>query len=859
MSSDATSSYRTLFAHKWRNAALFEQLLSSDFDESQYVTDVLVSGNTLKELKQLNDAVKELNEEIRCQVTQHHSHLLDQTSNILAIETSLRSVSKDIQFLSGRIIRIRNRIVKPYQTLKRGVTELRNIQETSDILRQCLRITQLLSKLRTQITKSSDPRDLARAASSLSEIESILSSAGGSLKGIHVIDQHRKAIADYSDLIRRMGEKFLWTGLDSLNHSEVGGALQVFFNLGELSQAVDKAVKRVHSAILSSVQTMVSVGEQSTGTLASFGSGTSSSQVRASLWKQVSDFCRNFPTHVQQIWTLEHVLSAKVDPATHTNFFTACFGDRSQQQAKDAKTVGETERENLPTQKQKQQQPFSLLRKFWFNICVAIGSEFTTTAQESKFVNFVFVSQFAKLHDCFDEIFSRVQTNTSEAPQVAMEGGASSVGSVHGGSSSVVLGVYGDDMRKALMKTLRVFLAGYQKRTLTRLSEMVQNMFSSRQRIPPSITEVTRFINTIYEILEAVHESSLELQIVAADVVSKAAIQFANAVEGMIDTRKGVSLSTHRARDEGTSGNTDPQKQNSALFALIGHLDKGISSSQLNRTVPNLSPKALKVMSKAWATLRSMCNEILSMFVEAVLAEMASPLAAMHDEKFDIQAPSGSQHGSRYMQRFRYQVDYFLKHVLSLYQTPRTTLERRRDIQAHLEVLSAKLVNYFVRFASLLYPVSDHGKHKVLGDIAQLEDVLHALLPENMHENFAPYVTLRFFKEVIFTETPELQKYATGEGKVGLRKIDRLVLVHLLLSRHNSPKGSIPMPHAVLGFTLEKYSKKIDARVDVFEMLHEVATNLKAELELPKGSPEVVQAYFQKHYLALYIVEAVLS
>lgn len=67
------------------------------------------------------------------------------------------------------------------------------------------------------------------------------------LAGVAVVEQQRPAVASSGELIRTEGERALLRAVDAANQAEVAAALQIFFNLGELGEAVERVVVRAVS------------------------------------------------------------------------------------------------------------------------------------------------------------------------------------------------------------------------------------------------------------------------------------------------------------------------------------------------------------------------------------------------------------------------------------------------------------------------------------------------------------------------------------------------------------------------------------------------------------------------------------
>ena len=66
----------------------------------------------------------------------------------------------------------------------------------------------------------------------------------GDLSGVEVIDRDARWLAGAAREIKHQAAAALKAGMEMSSQAEVGSVLQVYYNLGELTQAVDAQVRR---------------------------------------------------------------------------------------------------------------------------------------------------------------------------------------------------------------------------------------------------------------------------------------------------------------------------------------------------------------------------------------------------------------------------------------------------------------------------------------------------------------------------------------------------------------------------------------------------------------------------------------
>eukprot|EP01135_Chromosphaera_perkinsii_P001119 Nk52_evm69s158 gene=Nk52_evmTU69s158 len=227
------------------NDPTFTAFLRSDFDADEHANEIIQGLTISASLSRLSHGLGILDKEIHAQVVAHHTDLLQQATGIQKVERVLDVVKSRVGSLQLAIDRIQLKINEPYKEISLITLQLTRLQTVCMYLRKVTRFIYLSRRLRGQLTKK-ETRDIAKAASTMSEIDAVLCCGEGEgnnnssvdLSGICVVDSESEFIRSSKIQLMEEGGAKLKEGIINLNQSEVATALQVFFNLNCLS---DKA------------------------------------------------------------------------------------------------------------------------------------------------------------------------------------------------------------------------------------------------------------------------------------------------------------------------------------------------------------------------------------------------------------------------------------------------------------------------------------------------------------------------------------------------------------------------------------------------------------------------------------------
>lgn len=147
------------------------------------------------------------------------------------------------------------------------------------------------------------------------------------LAGIDVVEEELAWVRETGDTLRGEAMKALELGMEGLNQGEVAIGLQVFYNLGELKQAMEQLIGKYKGLGVKSISVALDMKAISGSVGSGFGpggirgSGTpqigGGAKARDGLWQRMGTCMDQLHSIMVAVWHLQKVLSKKRDPFTH--------------------------------------------------------------------------------------------------------------------------------------------------------------------------------------------------------------------------------------------------------------------------------------------------------------------------------------------------------------------------------------------------------------------------------------------------------------------------------------------------------------------------------------------------------------
>lgn len=231
--------------------------------------------------------------------------------------------------------RVETSVARGAHKLESTCTRLERVLETSSTLKSLLKLTFESQKLLGYDTD--DVRDLVRAAASTAVVEELLRILP---PGIVAVERMRPQLRQAGILVRHAAAQLLqqqWRQTDGGTDdpttlpthvgslSQLGAVLQVYYSLGELSEAVWKSVEQAHQQAEQVTRQLLQTTTTTAGSSSSGGGGGGGGSARDKRKRQVrTEAAQAWAQHMAdvclQVWNLQRVLAGKSDPTTRQWF-----------------------------------------------------------------------------------------------------------------------------------------------------------------------------------------------------------------------------------------------------------------------------------------------------------------------------------------------------------------------------------------------------------------------------------------------------------------------------------------------------------------------------------------------------------
>ncbi|XP_002985481.2 conserved oligomeric Golgi complex subunit 5 [Selaginella moellendorffii] len=702
------------------------RFVSEDFNATQFASDALRSGSAAASAEKVEQGMALLEKQLRREVVLRHSELVQQLSSVKDMEGALGVVKIGVGSLENSVRRVRSEVAEPYKSIRSKSTQLSSLHTTVELLRAVVRVLKQLKRLRELVVDSSKPTDLSKAAQLWSEIDGLRSDAD--LSGIEVVDSELAWLKEAGTKIRSEAMRSLEAGMKAFNQAQVGAALQVYFNLGELRPTVESVIQKYKSQAVKSIASALdmkaisaSVAAAATGPAGPGGahrSGTpqlgAGSRARDGLWQRLGQCMEQLHSILVAVWHLERVMIKKRDPVSHASFIDEVV------QAGDA----------------------SLTERVWEAIVKAFASQMKSAFTSSSFVKEIFVLGYPKLLGVADNFLQRLVRDTE----------------VKGASPAIK-----DADRQQLVTTLEPFQNAYLGQTLARLTDLVNNMFASSTllRLPTSEEPIAKLVARIQEEVEAA-KLDARLTLMVLKEVGKSVQLFAEKAEYQLATGPDARQVTGPA--------TPSQLKN---FALCHHLQD--VHHRLSSMLTGLSPSAADILSPSLGAVYGVAVDTVNPLFKAMAERLEKSILEMQGLDFNSDMTVDDER-PKYMQEIQEAATHFRSEFLSKLLTGSSSGNPKSVSINFVRKMASRVLVLFVRHAALVRPLSEAGKLSMARDMAELE----LLVAQNLfpvEQLGAPYRALRAFRPFIFLETNQIASSPL------LQELPASVVFHHLYSR----------------------------------------------------------------------------
>ncbi|KAI4015296.1 component of oligomeric golgi complex 5 [Homo sapiens] len=673
----------------------YSDFLNEDFDVKTYTSQSIHQAVIAEQLAKLAQGISQLDRELHLQVVARHEDLLAQATGIESLEGVLQMMQTRIGALQGAVDRIKAKIVEPYNKIVARTAQLARLQVACDLLRRIIRILNLSKRLQGQLQGGS--REITKAAQSLNELDYL--SQGIDLSGIEVIENDLLFIARARLEVENQAKRLLEQGLETQNPTQVGTALQVFYNLGTLKDTITSVVDGYCATLEENINSAldIKVLTQPSQSAVRGGPGRSTmptpgntAALRASLWTNMEKLMDHIYAVCGQVQHLQKVLAKKRDPVSHI-----CF-------------IEEIVKDGQP----------EIFYTFWNSVTQALSSQFHMATNSSMFLKQAFEGEYPKLLRLYNDLWKRLQQYSQH-----IQGNFNASGTtdlyvdlqhMEDDAQDIFIPKKPDyDPEKALKDSLQPYEAAYLSKSLSRLFDPINLVFPPGGRNPPSSDELDGIIKTI----------ASELNVAAVDTNLTLAVSknVAKTIQ-LYSVKSEQLLSTQGDASQVIGPLTEGQRRNVAVVNSLYKLHQSVTKA-IHALMENAVQPLLTSVGDA---------------IEAIII-------TMHQEDFSGSLSSSGKPDvpcSLYMK----ELQGFIARVMSDYFKHFECLDFVFD---NTEAIAQRAVELFIRHASLIRPLGEGGKMRLAADFAQMELAVGPFC-RRVSDLGKSYRMLRSFRPLLF-------------------------------------------------------------------------------------------------------------
>ncbi|KAF8065824.1 COG5 [Scenedesmus sp. PABB004] len=742
----------------------FAPFLASDFNAAEFTSRVLAGSRTSAQAQaeELRAGVRSLEGALSAHVLAHHADLLGHARRLADMEHALQDVVLSVSALQAAVTRVRAEVAGPYAAAAAKTRQLANVQATIDALRHLTARLKAVAKLRAALAAAPALLDLAKAAKLVSDVAAI--SREADLRGIAAAEADEPFLAQAAADIQDQAQAFLIDGMESLSQAKVGSALQVFFNLEQLHQAVDAVLQQHLHELERAFKLALDSRHLSAASGAAPGAGPGGpggARGLDKLWQCLRAAADCLASGALAVWHLQRVVAKKRDPLSHALFLDALCPPGT---------------------------PL-LTEKYWAEALRVVGDAFAAAARPSKggFVRDALTGSYPRLVGLLEGAFDRItrESRLKGVPPAAAP-----------------------EALPALLDAAGPFRDAYLAAGLGRMQEVVGAAFPGSARGLPTPADVQKTIGALHEELKAAGGSA-HLAGRVGGTVGKALRLLGDKAEYM--AAAGPEL-RQVALGPGAGGANPAQLRNIALCSQLQEVHRSMLT-----LLPRLPAPAAAALAAPLEGLQGTAVDAVAPIFKAAMEVLEGHVQAMHGQAWGPPPPppggadgaegaagaptaeGGVTETSGYVTALAGAITTFRAEYLNRFIPPLSPAVP--SVGSSLaERAAARLLMLWLRHACLLRPLGQGGKLQLAKDMAELQLVVgqglyqvEAMGPANR--------CLRAFRALLFTDDAALP------GAACLRELPPALVLQHCFSR--LPAG-VETPAERAGMTPQQFSRWLD-------------------------------------------------
>ncbi|KAI9011264.1 Golgi transport complex subunit 5-domain-containing protein [Gaertneriomyces semiglobifer] len=720
-----------------------------DFDPTQYANRILHAPSDRCDLPnalaKLNFGIEHLNKQIQEQVTVHYEDLLQQIGNLSNVNEHLEKTRQDVSHLNSSFDRLRNKVLVPYEQIRAAIVQLERIQETTETIRRVRRFLDIIRRL------DGDPvgeHQLTKSALDINELDAILRDK--SLKGIDVVEAERAYVTEVAARIEKQGDSLLQSGLSSQNQRDIACSLQVFHNLGILSSRMEKVIATILEVIRTEIQgalDVVKLNRELKDNANPRRATFAGDPAYNGLWKRLEHLWDvTVYDSAIQIYHLSRVLTRSRDPVTHTLFV-----------------------EMLTAEMKKDVRGF-----FWNKLCACLGDELRLATRASPNLNTILQIEYPRVLRLVHNLFARLSVITGED--------------------------YNDGEQqpdnRSILRVLAPLETGYLHASLTRLMEPVNAALPDRPslvaRPVPNKEDVDKIVRVISSELEVARFDAHLLKAVARHAI-RAVKMYGIRCEQLHAADSNIHLNGSGPATQGQMVVIELINCMWLLQESLWKLYEDFEGSSIQES-----------LSESVDHVSTLLQNVVEQFYSRIARELEGVFIKMHKEDLLRSAGGATMEPStnQYVLEFTNKVRWLHRELLAKVQCG-------DDSRDWIRSLGEKLINFFLRHASMIRPSNEATGRVLAGDMSQIEFVFSqwfAAVGLKLERDLEDcYKALRAFRHLPFLDVNQVIELFQK------RTLSQTVVLHHLLARAHP---YIPFPTVSYGWTETQYSDWLDSHTE---------------------------------------------
>jgi len=420
-----------------------------------------------------------------------------------------------------------------------------------------------------------------------------------------------------------------------------------------------------------------------------------------------------------------------------------------------------------------------------------LHDEFSGAAESNTFIKQAFEGEYPKLLRLYNELWKRLRAFNSNFSPNLQSTTFQPDDMVNADGNDVMIQASAKEFDAELMlrESLSPFENAYLSRSLSRLFDPINLVFSAGSVSAPTLEEIEGISKTISSELN-VASVDFQLSVTVSKNVAKTIQLFAVKCEQL--------LSTDGEASQVIGVVTAGQRRNTAVVNSLYQLHQHITKVLSNLTV-SYPQNAVEAIQIAMEDIVVLMGNAIAPLISSINDSLEAIILTMHSEDFsNTTPPPANAEAEAQCSLYMKELQQFIMRAQAMYFSE---FECREFILDSLHPVACQCIEKFVRHASLVRPLAEGGKMKLAADFAQMEMAISPLC-YRVSDLGKPYRLLRASRPLLFQTT----EHAAANPAIG-DIIPYSVIIHFLFGR---APPELKSPHQAVSWSLSRYSQWLD-------------------------------------------------